>query len=104
MRVENGGGGDLIIDEEGSNEASNVLQRRQELCLDRRERGGRQATHFSVPSNKSRYDGQRGQKGRHAAAATHSRRLVVSGISTSLVERVWMPRLDYNNSKNVKYE
>ena len=29
------------------------LQRRQELCLDRRERGGRQATHFPVPSNKS---------------------------------------------------
>ena len=52
MRVENGGGGDLIIDEEGSHEASNVLQRRQELCLDRRERGGRQATHFSVPTNK----------------------------------------------------
>ena len=56
-------------------------------CLDRRERGGRQATHFSVPSNKSRYDGQMGQKGRHAAAATHWRRLVVSGISTTLVER-----------------
>ena len=91
MRVENGGGGDLIIDEEGSHEASNVLQRRQELCLDRRERGGRQATHFSVPSNKSRYDGQRGQKGRHAAAATHWRRLVVIDPMWASVgcSRVW---------------
>ena len=85
MRGENGGGGHLIIDdEEGSHEASNVLERRQELMLDRRERGGRQATHFSVPSNKSRYDGQRGQKGRHAAAATHSRRLVV-------IDPMWAP-------------
>jgi len=78
VKGENCGGGHLILDEEGSHEPPNVLERRQELMLDRRERRGRQATHFSVPSNKSRYDGQRGQKGRHAAAATHWRRLVVS--------------------------
>ena len=52
MKGENCGGGHLILDEEGSHEPPNVLERRQELMLDRRERGGRQATHFSVPTNK----------------------------------------------------